>query len=214
MSINVVVDLSHDNPHVDFPAVAGAGILGVVHKATEGVGDRDPLYATRAPQARAAGLRFGAYHFGTGRHAGADQADFFLATVGAGDQTTLLVLDLEEDPTGPSMSLAQARDFVTRIHQRTGRWPGLYAGHYLRELLGDAPEPVLTHCWLWFAEYAPTPTRLPSQWPSWTLWQYTDGENGPEPHNVDGIGPCDRSQFAGDAAALRQLWTGAACAAA
>lgn len=171
MPLNVIVDLSRDDPHVDFAAVAKAGIVGVIHKASEGVGYVDPLYAKRAPLARAAGLYWGAYHFGTGMRAGADQADFFLATVGLSPQT--LVLDFEKNPNGPSMSLDQARAFVTRIHARTGRWPGLYAGSYLREQLGNAPEPVLTRCWMWLAEYAPAPKRLPPQWSTWTLWQYT-----------------------------------------
>jgi lysozyme len=148
-----------------------------------------------------------AYHFGTGRRAGGDQADFFLSTVGSSPQT-LLALDFEENPSGPSMSLVQAREFVTRLHARTGRWPGIYAGHYLREHLGDAAEPVLTNCWLWFAEYAPTPNRMPPQWPSWTLWQYTDGRSGPGPRSVAGIGPCDRDRFNGDLAGLRTLWPG------
>jgi lysozyme len=43
-----VIDLSHDDASVDFDAVAQAGIVGVIHKATQGVGDVDPLYAPRA----------------------------------------------------------------------------------------------------------------------------------------------------------------------
>ena len=202
-----LIDLSHDDATVDFNAAARAGIVGVIHKATEGVGDVDPLYATRAPLARNAGLLWGAYHFGTGHHDGGDQADFFLSTVGSSPET-LLALDFEENPSGLSMSLEQAREFVTRVHDRTGRWPGLYAGHYLREQLGDGPESVLTNCWLWFAEYAATPSRMPPQWPSWTLWQYTDGTSGPTAHPAAGLEPCDRDQFNGELAGLRQLWLG------
>jgi lysozyme len=211
MSINVVVDISEDERSVDFATVAGAGIVGVVHKATEGVGYADSLYAEREQQAGNAGLWWGAYHFGTGRHLGADQADYFLGKVGDAVDT-LLVLDLEEDPSGPSMSLQQARDFVARIRCKTGSWPGLYAGHYLRQLLGDDDESVLTDCWLWFPEYASAPTRVPPQWATWTLWQYTDGKSGPEPRTVPGIGPCDRSQFSGDLAALSTLWLGSSAA--
>jgi lysozyme len=168
------------------------------------VGYVDSRYREREPLARAAGLWWGAYHFGTGRRSGVEQADFFLATVGPSQ--TLLVLDLEPNPNGPSMTLAQARDFVTRVRERTGRWPGLYAGHYLREQLGSAAESVLTNCWLWLAEYGPAPARMPPQWSSWTLWQYTDGHAGPAPHAVAGIGPCDRNQFNGDITALQKLW--------
>ena len=34
-----VIDSSHDDASVDFNAAARAGIVGVIHKATEGVGD-------------------------------------------------------------------------------------------------------------------------------------------------------------------------------
>ncbi len=207
MSINVVVDLSHADAHVDFVAAAADGIVGLFHKATEGVGYVDPLYRQREPLARAAGLLWGAYHFGTGRRPGVEQADHFLATV-AGPAPPLLVLDFEENPSGPSMSLEQARDFVARVDAQTGRWPGLYGGSYLREQLGDAAEPLLTNCWLWLAEYTPAPLRAPRQWPSWTMWQYTDGRSGPPPHTVVGIGPCDRNRFEGDLSALERFWTG------
>ena len=64
--INAIVDLSHHNASVDFAALAGAGIAGVIHKATQGAGYVDPTYTARQAQARTVGLRWGAYHFGDG----------------------------------------------------------------------------------------------------------------------------------------------------
>ena len=49
----------------DFAAVRRSGILGVIHKATEGGDFVDKSYAIRQPQAEQAGLLWGAYHFGT-----------------------------------------------------------------------------------------------------------------------------------------------------
>ena len=34
--INVVIDLSHHNEKVDFKKIAADGIVGVIHKATQG----------------------------------------------------------------------------------------------------------------------------------------------------------------------------------
>jgi len=48
---------------------------------------------------------------------------------------------------------------------------------------------------------------VPVNWEKWTLWQYTDGGLGPDPHSVDGVGRCDRDKFNGDAEALRRFWT-------
>jgi len=201
--INVTIDLSHAQSDVNFLQAAADGIVAVIHKATQGTGFVDPRYQPRTALAADAGLLYGAYHFGTGDGTGEQQADFFLAQAAP---ATLLVLDFEENPRGTSMTLEQARAFVSRVHDVTGRWPGLYAGHYLAEQLGDAEESVLTNCWFWLAQYAPAPTRLPPQWPDWTFWQYTDGASGPTPHSVVGVGPCDRDQFNGDLDALRALF--------
>ncbi len=36
---------------------------------------------------------------------------------------------------------------------------------------------------------------------------YTDGNVGPEPHKVPGIGSCDRDKFNGDLSQLKEFWT-------
>jgi lysozyme len=151
-------------------------------------------------------LFWGAYHFGVGAD-GVAQADFFVNTVKP-DDTTLLVLDFEANAQGPSMNLEEARAFITHLHEVTGRWPGLYGGHYLKELLGTASDPVLNQCWLWLSQYGPTPV-IPANWQRWTMWQYTDGAVGPTPHEVDGIGRCDRDMFNGTAAELTAFWKSA-----
>jgi lysozyme len=48
---------------------------------------------------------------------------------------------------------------------------------------------------------------VPPTWASWTLWQYTDGDMGPAPHSVEGIGPCDRDRFNGTPAQLARFWS-------
>lgn len=201
--INAVVDLSHHNASVDFAALAAAGVAGVIHKATQGAGYVDPTYAARQAQARAAGLRWGAYHFGDGSDPQAQAAHFLAAAnAAAGD---LLVLDVEQDTQGVSMTLAQAEAFVQAVFQRTGRWPGVYGGSYLKQLLGSSTTSVLGQCWLWISEYANQPAIAPL-WPQWTLWQYTDGNVGPNPHTVAGVGNCDRDMFNGDLATLQHWW--------
>jgi len=201
--LNVIIDLSHHNGDVDLGRAEGDGILGVIQKATQGNQYADPTYETNKTKAGDAGLYWGAYHFGTGGD-GVAQADHFLTTVQP-DEQTLLVLDFEANPQGPSMVLEEARAFLTHIHDTTERWPGLYAGHYLKDLLGTTQDPVLANCWFWLAQYGPTAV-IPVNWRTWTLWQYTDGGLGPEPHSVDGVGRCDRDKFNGSAKRLQALW--------
>jgi lysozyme len=42
--LNAVIDLSHHNQNLDFPQIKNAGgIVGVIHKATQGVTYMDPV---------------------------------------------------------------------------------------------------------------------------------------------------------------------------
>lgn len=202
--LNAVIDLSHHNQNPDFQRIKNeGGILGIIHKATQGIAAADPTYQTHKASALAAGLLWGAYHFGTGSD-GVQQAEHFLRVVQPGPQT-LLVLDFEANPQGPSMTLEEARAFVTHVHDATGQWPGFYSGHYVKELLGTTSDPILENCWFWLSQYGPTAV-VPPNWKTWTMWQYTDGAVGPNPHSVPGAGMCDRDMFNGDEARLRVLW--------
>jgi lysozyme len=205
MSINVVVDLSHFNTVESFATVKAAGIVGVIHKATQGTGWTDPTYHERRTQALAAGLWWGAYHFGQGGD-GVAQAEHFLSFVNPGPND-LLALDFETNPQGASMTLAEAEQFVTEVQSKTKRWPGFYGGGgYLDGLIGSSHNPTLANCWFWLSDYQSTP-HVPANWPTWTMWQYTGDGLGPEPHTVEGIeGNIDRDQFNGDMDALTRLW--------
>ena len=201
--LNAIVDLSHHNGTVDLAAAKSDGILGVIHKASQGLAYADPMYAANRAQAGSAGLLWGAYHFGTGAD-GVAQAEHFLAVASPQPQD-LVALDLEANLDGPSMTLEEARAFVTHVRLVTGRWPGLYSGHYVKELLGGGVDPVLANCWFWLAQYGPAAV-VPPTWDTWTLWQYTDGGLGPPPHAVEGIGRCDRDLFAGTPRRLVEWW--------
>jgi lysozyme len=200
---NAVIDVSHHNGRVDFVRAQAAGIAAVFQKATQGFSFTDPTLAANRAAIAAAGMRFGAYHFGTGGD-GVEQADYFLSKLNPqpGD---LLVLDLESNRVGPSMLLDQAHAFVTHVASVTGRFPGLYAGSYLKEMIGAHPDPVLSQCWFWLAQYGPTPV-IPAAWSDWTFWQYTDGALGPVHDPVDGVGHCDRETFNGTLDQLQAFW--------
>jgi lysozyme len=201
--LNVIVDLSHHNGNVDLARAQAAGIVGVIHKATQGTGYTDPMYQANKANAQDAGLLWGAYHFGVGAD-GVEQADHFLQVVQPGAQD-LLVLDFESNRHGPTMTLEEARAFVTHVNETLGGFPGFYSGHDIKHALGTTTDPVLAQCWFWLAQYGPTPV-VPVNWATWTMWQYTDGGHGPPPHEVPGIGRCDRDQFNGDMDALKTLW--------
>jgi lysozyme len=121
------------------------------------------------------------------------------------DSKTVVVLDFEDNPVGTTMSLEEARAFVTHVRGELGRFPGFYSGHTIKNALGTSSDPVLSQCWFWLAQYGPTPV-VPPCWPKYTLWQYTDGAVGPEPHELPGIGRCDRDKFNGSLDDLKRFW--------
>jgi len=222
--LDAVVDLSHFNRVNDFAAARESGIIGVIHKASEGGDWVDPLYTQRRAQAEAAGLLWGAYHFGTFQRSGAEQAAMFLATVQP-DPHTLIALDLELNERNPSntMDITRAEAFVRAIQNATGRLPVLYVhpawadgeamGGRGRTLGGVIrPGSMLAACDLWLADYRNRP-ELPSAWAGrgWLLWQYAgDGAAGgsfkPRTRLVSGINSCDRNLFAADRASLIAYW--------
>ncbi|WP_419198851.1 glycoside hydrolase family 25 protein [Wolbachia endosymbiont of Rhagoletis cingulata] len=200
MHINAVVDISHWNESVDFKLAKEDGILGVIHKATQGLKYIDPTYVERKKAAEEEGLLYGAYHFGVGEN-GKDQAEHFLETV-SDSSKVLLALDIEENKDGENITPKQAEDFVNRVYLITGRLPLIYGSP---SFLEDFATPTLTECPLWLAKWGKEPT-LPIGWRKWTLWQYTDGKSGEKQNSVEGIGPCDRNKFNGTLEELKDFW--------
>ena len=201
--LDVVCDLSHHNTNPDYAAAAAYGVKGVFYKATQGTASADPTFADAEKRARAAGLWWGAYHFATGEDAVA-QADWFLSRI-PNPATTLMALDFEPNPYGATMTLEQARAFVTHVQARTGRWSVLYSGSLIKEQLGDAADATLVNCPLWLAQYGPKAV-VPRCWPTWTFWQYSDGLVNPPAAPVPGFGHCDRDRFNGDLDQLARIW--------
>ena len=198
--VNVVVDLSHHNGNPNLKKAKADGIVGVIHKATEGFNFVDKKYAQNRSKAEANGILWGAYHFGLKKD-GVKQAKHFLK-IAKPKKGELLVLDYETN-----MTLKQARDFVLYIMEETGRFPGLYSGHTIKSALGNKIDPILSQCWFWLAQYGPK-AKVPRNWGGYTMWQYTDGKVGPGPHKVDGIGRVDRNRFNGSLSELKNFWRG------
>ncbi len=178
-----VVDLYHNDDVTSFADAAEAGIWGIIHKATTGGTGKDSAYASRRPQALAAGLLWGAYHWGTNADV-TSQVNNFLQVAKPDDQT-LVALDFEETQ-GNQMTLDQARQFLTLVEQRIGRKPVLYGGGLLKSSLGNTQDPFFGSHRLWLAQYGTNPS-VQASWDTYWLWQYTDSLTGPEPNTIAGI---------------------------
>ena len=157
-----VLDLSHWNENVDLRAVKHAGVVGVIHKVTEGDGYQDPTYKNSCIDATNAGLKWGAYHFMRPGDM-QEQVQFFVHTVGL-SVSTLYAADYEDE----NISISQLKEFLRTVRDLTSRPPVLYGGYVLKENISD-PDPELADYPLWLAHYT-TADRL--SWPTgtWPEW--------------------------------------------
>ena len=202
----IVADLSHYSwaaTAPDFAKARAAGTVGVIYKATEGATVVDDTYAKSRVLAEKAGLLWGAYHFGTGAD-GKTQATSFLKAANP-SENMLIALDFENGGKN-SMTAKIALDFLHEVEKRLGRKPKLYTGGYMYDLFGKAPQKDFAPYALWWSRYADVPEIHPT-WSHYWLWQYTDGHNGPKPHDVPGFGFCDCSTFDGTTQDLIVSWS-------
>lgn len=221
--LDAVIDISEHSTVSDFRLVRQSNILAVIHKASEGNFYADTACATRRPEAEAAGLLWGTYHFGKGDSSGEQQAAFFLDASSPGPKT-LLALDLEANDGDPSnsMTLEQAEAFVRTVAEATGRLPVVYVrpdwanGDPMPSGLSFGaritPDSIVARCGLWVADYHDSP-EIPLAWATtgWRLWQYAGDESARHrayghARIVRGLDRCDRNLFNGDANALYQFW--------
>lgn len=172
------IDISHWQNFPDFTKVKAAGVIAMIHKATEGSSYVDPNRAQNISNAIKAGIQCCTYHWLKPGDA-TDQMRFYLKTVDPvpGER---VVIDYEED--GCTLDdLHEAVAFLlddSRLLQVT-----VYSGHLLKEQLdNDYDEMLANNTDLWLAQYTTgTPTWSDETYPAWTLWQYS--ESG----SVDGI---------------------------
>ena len=201
-----VVDLSHWNPTPNWTTLRQTGVVGIIHKATEGYNYVDPTLFDRARAALDAGLLWSTYHFMRPGSNMATQMDWYLDTIDP-VQGERVCLDHED----AEVSLRDLEAAVSTIlDKRPDLQITIYSGHVIKEQLGPSgiqSSPILAdNTSLWIAHYTTdvAPTWPENVWPEWSLWQYTDKAK------VPGISqPVDGDHWNGDEEALR-LWFGPA----
>jgi lysozyme len=192
---DLVIDLSHWNTVEDWSEIPEDGIIGVIHKATEGASYVDDKYYGRKSGALEQGLLWGAYHF---LRPGDQQAHakHFVATAGAID---IYAADHED----PDVSLAELKEFLQAVYDLTGVRPIVYSGHVIKEQVGSNKDDFLAEHRLWLAQYSSSPSWPKQIWPEWWLWQHTDQGScaGCDP-------PVDLNFYDGEPDELVADWTG------
>lgn len=191
-----IIDVSNHQGDVDFVKVKRSGVTGVWLKATEGLTFDDKTYLKNRDEARAAGLRVGAYHFARPDRQPYDpqgEARHFSEVSGKPGRRDLKpVLDFEVQSKDLSRAqhVAWARSFNVEYKKRRGIIPMFYSYQYLVQWLGPTT-PIGNG--LWLANYGandgkPFSVQAPYPWKKVTAHQYTS--NG----TVPGVaGECDVS---------------------
>lgn len=198
----------------DFKAMASVGIWGIIHKATQGIGNTDHSYHERMNAARQAGLLTGAYHFNTGDTTSGQVNHFFDAA--QPDAETLMCLDWEDNRQS-QMNLRQAIEFLTLADEKLGRPLWVYSGNRAKEqVVNESAEAkaVFAKRHLWLCRYAPGPGPLVDAnghdmpFKDAPLWQYTGDGLGQLPHTLPGIVTkgIDINHYAGTRDELHSAW--------
>lgn len=194
------IDVSHFQGTVDWSAVHAAAITFAYAKATQGIDEVDPEFATNWEGMKTAGLARGAYHFFQPDDDADTQAQHFIATVTLepGDLAPMLDVEVSEgiDADTIRQGVSQWLDTVSKHY---GVNPILYSDKgFIEQYLASGFEQYP----LWLAEYQQE-SPDPSKWSSWshlTLWQYS------QTGQVSGVdGDVDRDRFQGTEEAWQTL---------
>lgn len=190
-----------------------ARVVAVIHRGTIGL-RKDTLYTARRGEAKSRGYKWGSYHLGKPGDPIA-QADFYLATIAPTDDE-VIALDIESLDADRDMNLANARRFLQRIREKTGRYPMLYANQaVVKEIsLRFRHDEVFSKAALWYARFKAQVTDFPTgTWDTYTLWQFSSEINCAAAHpenclyRVPGTKTdMDINVYRGSIADLRSKW--------
>lgn len=142
----------------------GSGKVGypisfIYIKATEGATVKNKYFHSDYRQARAHGIKVGAYHFFSPSSSATEQANFFLKNSSYKNGDLPPVLDLEPNEEqitqmgGATEMFKRVRTWLNIVHNTTGRRPVLYVGQgFVNKYLPKAPD-IKKKYPVWIARY-------------------------------------------------------------
>ena len=187
------IDVSVWQGEINFQRVKADGIEAVYIRAGEGSNITDRYFERNYEAARAAGLKYGFYHYVTARSVSEaqQQADFFASLIRTKPQDMRAAMDFENlSGLTAEESVRIAEAYLERLEERLGHTPAVYSDAYDASSVWKSN---LTKYPLWVAEYGVESPRTIGGWRSWSGFQYDDKGS------VNGInGHVDRDYFRGD----------------
>ncbi len=181
------IDVSHWQGTINWASVAAYKKFAII-KATESTIYVDSQYATNHANARANGVRTGAYHFAQPSTTAGDavaEADWFTSHMNLTTGDLNPALDLEtSNGLGTSALQTWVKTWLDRVYATTGIRPMVYTSpSFWRSYMGDTRSIAdAGYTVLWIAHWGVTSPSVPgSNWggKGWTFWQYTSDGSVP-----------------------------------
>jgi GH25 family lysozyme M1 (1,4-beta-N-acetylmuramidase) len=173
---SIIIDAFEGNS-IDFNKLkTDKKVIAIIHRATYGLKVDKKIIARKAMTTQN-GLLFGSYHLALSGDP-VKQADFYLSNIGD-FKNDLLALDLEVLDSS-HMSLPDAAKFISRIVEKTQRYPYLYCNNDVFNTINQQYDSssVFAKCKLWYARFRKDiPMFNTKIWQSYTLWQFSSEIN-------------------------------------
>lgn len=144
----------------------------VIHRASIGL-RADNAYSKRLKEADQKGILFASYHLGTNEDP-IKQADFYLDIIKSVPHQPM-ALDIEAIG-GNNITLKDAEKFISRIYEKTGKYPFVYVNNAVFQEISKNYDKssLFAKCPLWYARFKDKiPTLSKKVWDKVTLWQFS-----------------------------------------
>lgn len=187
------IDVSVWQGEIDFSKVKSDGVKAVYIRAGEGANIVDRYFERNYEKVRAAGLKFGFYHYVTARSVSEaeEQADFFANLIQTKPYDMRAAMDFENlSGLSAKEAVSIAKAYMKRLNERLGHKPAVYSDAYdaasvWKSSLKEYP--------LWIADYGASKPYSIGGWDTWSGFQYSDKGD------VKGVsGHVDMDKFRGD----------------
>lgn len=168
------IDVSVWQGTINFNRVKAAGVDAVYIRAAEGANITDSYFERNYENAKAAGLKYGFYHYVTARSVSEaeEQADFFASLIRSKPYDMRAAMDFENlSGLTADEAVAIAKAYLERLEQRSGHVPAVYSDAYDAQTVWKSN---LTEYPLWVADYGVQRPDSIGGWSSWSGFQYSD----------------------------------------
>ncbi len=170
------VDVSRWQGDIDWPKLRTQGANFTYIKATDGGDHLDPMFRKNWREAKAAGIKRGAYHFFYWCRVASQQADWFIRNVPKDPDALPPVIDVEwngDSSCRRRPSPAQVREkmqvFMDMLERHYGKRPIIYTAP---DFYKDNLKGAFTNYPFWLRAVAEHPSKVyPGR--EWMFWQYS-----------------------------------------